>query len=442
MITYDYKHILRLAAPLILGMVIQVLVGVTDTAFLGRVGEIELGASAIGSLIYLVVFMFSQSLGVGAQIIIARRNGEKRYSKIGHVFYQTLNIVFLFSAVCIFLIHEFSQKILTDTINSPMIQTSIMLYLFSRSWGLFFSGTKSVFRAFFIGITDTKQLLPAAIILVISNFVFDYWLIFGGIGIEPLGIEGAAIASVLAEFCAVGYLAGYLFLKVNLKKYGFNKYMFWSQSLFNEIFRLSVWIIVQNLLGWGVWLYFFVKIENLGEEALAISNILRSLSTLPFIFANALAMVEASVVSNLIGAGRDNEVIATTKRIIKFGAIPYYLSFVIMALFPVMFFRIYTNDVDIIAKATDPFYTLLVTYLIALPATIYFYAIYGTGKTKIALLFETIASVIYVITVKLMVDVYKLDLMWCWTAEFPYYVIMFLISWWYIKRNKWCCEIV
>ena len=96
MITYDYKHILRLAAPLILGMIIQVLVGVTDTAFLGRVGEIELGASAIGSLIYLVVFMFSQSLGVGAQIIIARRNGEKRYSKIGHVFYQTLNIVFLF----------------------------------------------------------------------------------------------------------------------------------------------------------------------------------------------------------------------------------------------------------------------------------------------------------------------------------------------------------
>ena len=79
-----------------LGMLIQVLVGMTDTAFLGRVGEIELGASALGSVIYLFVYMVEQSFAVGAQIIMARRNGEKNYVKIGHVFYQTINFILIF----------------------------------------------------------------------------------------------------------------------------------------------------------------------------------------------------------------------------------------------------------------------------------------------------------------------------------------------------------
>jgi len=52
-----------------------------------------------------------------------------------------------------------------------------------------------------------------------------------------------------------------------------------------------------------------------------------------FIFANALAMVVSSMVSNLIGAAKDKEVIPTVWRVLKFGAAPYYLSFLIMIFF-------------------------------------------------------------------------------------------------------------
>ena len=92
MITYSIKNILNISYPLMLAMLIQVLVGMTDVAFLGRVGEIELGASALGGVIYIFVFMIEQSFAVGAQIIMARRNGEKNHEKIGHVFYQTINL--------------------------------------------------------------------------------------------------------------------------------------------------------------------------------------------------------------------------------------------------------------------------------------------------------------------------------------------------------------
>ena len=62
------------------------LIGMTDTAFLGRVGEVELGASAIAGVYYLAIFMMAFGFSIGAQILIARRNGEQQYQAIGPIF--------------------------------------------------------------------------------------------------------------------------------------------------------------------------------------------------------------------------------------------------------------------------------------------------------------------------------------------------------------------
>ena len=112
MITYGNFQIIKISIPLVLGMMIQVMVGLTDTAFLGRVGEVELGASAIGGIFYIMVYMVLQSLGVGAQIIMARRNGEKKLNKIAAVFYQTIKMNILFSLFCIVIIYEFAKYFL------------------------------------------------------------------------------------------------------------------------------------------------------------------------------------------------------------------------------------------------------------------------------------------------------------------------------------------
>ena len=421
---------------------IQVLVGVTDTAFLGRVGEVELGAAAIAGILYLLFYMIAQSFAVGAQIIMARRNGEENYQKIAPVLYQVISFVILFAIISIAFIYRFSGAVLSRIIEAPVILSAILTYLLPRCWGLFFSGGKSAFRAFFVAITNTQALLPAAAVWLTANCLFDYWFIVGGFGMEPRGLHGAALASVLAEALSLGYLAGYTLLKVNLRQYGFFKYLFWCNSLFIEIFRLSVWIIFQNLLSWGIWLYFFIEIEKLGTDALAVSNILRSVSSLPFIVASALAMVTSSIVSNLIGAAKDREVLPTAFRILKFGFIPYYASFIIMALFPEVFLRIYTDDAILIKQAVAPFYTMLLTYLPALPGMIYFYAIYGTGKTRTALIIEVLCSVAYIAAIRIIVGILRLDLMWCWTSEISYYVILLAASYWYMKRKKWCCEIV
>ena len=74
---YTYKQIWTIAYPILISLIMEQMIGMTDTAFLGRVGEIELGASAIAGVYYLAIFMMAFGFSIGAQILIARRNGRK-----------------------------------------------------------------------------------------------------------------------------------------------------------------------------------------------------------------------------------------------------------------------------------------------------------------------------------------------------------------------------
>ena len=77
------RRIWLLTWPVMVSLLMQHLIGMTDTAFLGRVGEVELGAAALGSIYYLAVYMIGFGFSIGAQIIMARRNGEGRVAEIG-----------------------------------------------------------------------------------------------------------------------------------------------------------------------------------------------------------------------------------------------------------------------------------------------------------------------------------------------------------------------
>ena len=86
--TYSYRNIWKVAYPILISLVMEQMIGLTDTAFLGRVGEVELGASAIAIVYYMVLFMIGFGFSIGAQIIIGRRNGEGNFRDTGKVFWQ------------------------------------------------------------------------------------------------------------------------------------------------------------------------------------------------------------------------------------------------------------------------------------------------------------------------------------------------------------------
>lgn len=195
-VKFSYKQIWFIAYPILISLVMEQLIGMTDTAFMGRVGEVELGASAIAGVYYMTFYMIAFGFSLGAQIIMGRRNGEGNYAKIGPIFYKGTYFLLGVALVLFVSSHFVSPLILERFIDSPHVHEAAVSYIRWRVYGFFFSFVAVMFRAFFVGTTQTKTLTLNSIVMVLSNVVFNYILVFGKLGFPAMGIAGAAIGSL------------------------------------------------------------------------------------------------------------------------------------------------------------------------------------------------------------------------------------------------------
>lgn len=94
------------------------LINFTDSIFPGHVSQIDLGASALATMYYTAIYMLGFGFCLGAQVVLARRNGEERYTDVGRVFYQGLIFLSVFAVVVFILSKLFSPMLLRMTISS------------------------------------------------------------------------------------------------------------------------------------------------------------------------------------------------------------------------------------------------------------------------------------------------------------------------------------
>lgn len=78
---YTYKQIWLINLPVMMSVLMEQLINITDAVFLGHVGEVELGASALAGIYYLATYMLGFGFSIGLQVMIARRNGEQNYAR-------------------------------------------------------------------------------------------------------------------------------------------------------------------------------------------------------------------------------------------------------------------------------------------------------------------------------------------------------------------------
>ena len=106
--------------------------------------------------------------------------------------------------------------------------------------------------------------------------------------------------------------------------------------------------MLQPFLSVGVWFFFFLAVEHLGERSLAVINLARTISALPFIIIHAFATAANSLVSNIIGEGKINQVWRLINKFMVYAAVfvvPLLLFFVIC---PELTLRIYTDNPELV----------------------------------------------------------------------------------------------
>lgn len=436
--TYSYKDIWRVSFPIMLGLLTQNVMQITNTIFLGRVGEVEFGASGLAGIYYIAFFMLGFGFSVGAQIMIGRRNGEKNYNQIGPIVLQGMAFLLLFAIILYVGSNYFSSHLLPILIKSPQVYEAASEYLQWRTFGFFFASINIMFRAFYVGIARTSVLTMNALVMTIVNIIFDYSLIFGNFGFPELGISGAGIASVIAEISSILFFVIYTFKTVDLNKYGFHKMRF-RFSVVRRILSISIFTMAQYTISMSTWFIFFLAIENHGERDLAITNIIRTFYMIYFIPMNSLSTTANTLVSNVIGAQKYAEVIPLIKRICWFNLGIVVLLGIITLISPEFWISLIASDknASLVLGTVKPLIVLVLALPICSIGTVLFNSISGTGNTKIALIFETITIVFYVLAMYIIVIQNKSSVAVCWTVEYVYWGILLILSALYLTRGKW-----
>ena len=434
---YTNKEIWRVTYPIFLGLLAQNVINVTDTAFLGRVGEVALGAAAMGGLLYICVYTIAFGFSVGSQILIARRNGEGNYRAVGPIMWQ--GTAFSFGmAVCLLILMYFSAApLIRLLITSDSIYGATYEFFTWRIWGFLFAFVNVMFRGLYIGITRTKVLTMNAVVMALVNVILDYALVFGELGLPEMGVRGAALASVIAEASSLLFFLLYTYYKVDLKKYGLNRFGQFDLSMVLRILRISCFTMVQYFLAMAIWFVFFMALERLGQRQLAVANIVRSVYVVLLIPVQALSTTANTLVSNLIGAGGSSGVVTLLHKISRMSLLIMVVCVGLCVAFPGSILSVYTNEEALLVESVSALYVVCGAMLIASLANVYFNGISGTGNTQAALVLEVFVQVFYALYIIVVGMVIQAPVDVCFTTEVIYYVLMLGSSLIYLKKAKW-----
>ena len=434
---YTNKDIWKVSYPILLALLAQNVINVTDTAFLGHVGEVELGASAMGGLLYICIFTVAFGFSTGSQIMIARRNGEGRYQDVGPIMMQGCMFLLAVGAVLFGLCQWAAPAVVRMLISSDAIYEASCEFLYWRMFGFFFSFVNVMFRALYVGITRTKVLTINAVVMALVNVFLDYALIFGHFGLPEMGLKGAAMASVMAEAASTIFGVIYTLLSVDLKKYGLNRWCRPDMTLLGRILSISCFTMVQYFISMATWFVFFMAVERLGQRELAIANIVRSIYIVLLIPVQALSTAANTLVSNLIGAGGVGNVMRLVKKIALVSLIVVSFCVVLLMVFPQAFLSIYTSEASLLVESVPSVCVIGVAMLVGAVANVYFSGISGTGNTQAALWLESGTLVVYALYVFVVGWWLQAPVSVCFTTEIVYYALLLVSSFIYLKKANW-----
>lgn len=430
------KEIWSIALPIMLGNMAQTIINFTDTAFLGHLGVIALGASMLAGLFYFVFTTIATGFAIGIQIIIARRFGEGNYGRIGIIFEHGSLFVLILGSILFSILYFFSDQLLYLLIDSQNIYDASIEYIKYRRYGIIFVCFNFLYRALYIGISNTKVITYSTIIMAVVNILLDYCLIFGNFGFPEMGIGGAALASFCAEVSAFIFFTVYSYITLTKKDYDMFKIHKLESELMGRILRIATPTMIQKLFSFSVWFIFFILIEKMGETATGISSIVRSVYMILITPCFAFATTTNTVVSRIIGEGHSDQVFNTILKILKNCLLCTIPIMVLVAIFPMQIVRIYTDDINLAQLVIPSIYVICAGTIFQGIGNAYFEAVSGTGNTTAALYLEAVILVIYIAFIWAMTHL-TTHVHWVWTAEILYGALLGIFCYIYMKFAKW-----
>ena len=301
--TREFGTNLKLAYPVIVGMLGHTVVQLIDNIMVGQLGTAELAAVSLGNSFVFV----AMSLGIGFSTaitpMIAESFGAKNHNKVRYIFVHGLILCFGLGVVLGSLV-LWAQPLLSQMGQPDEVVALAKPYLFWVALSLVPLVGFQGLRQFAEGLFQTRLAMYATLMGNVINVLLNYLLIFGLHGFPELGVEGAALGTLFSRWTMV------LFMAINVKnKKGFKRYnrklfrVKLKKSLFKRIFSLGLPSALQMFFEVTFFTSAIWMSGLLGKNPQAANQIALNLSSMTYMVAIGVGVTAMIRVGNEKGRG-------------------------------------------------------------------------------------------------------------------------------------------
>ena len=301
--TKEFNRNFKLAYPVILGMLGHTVVQLIDNVMVGQLGPAELAAVSLGNSFIFV----AMSLGIGFSTaitpMIAEAFGANNHKKVRYVFVHGLIICFGLGLLLAFLV-LWAQPLLYQMDQPAEVVVLAEPYLYWVALSLVPLVGFQGLRQFAEGLFQTRLAMFATLLGNIINVILNYLLIFGLYGFPELGVEGAALGTLISRWVMVFFMAINVKKKKSFRRY--NRKLFrvrLNKSIFNRIVSLGLPSALQMFFEVTFFTSAIWMSGLLGKNPQAANQIALNLTSMTYMVALGLGVTAMIRVGNQKGKG-------------------------------------------------------------------------------------------------------------------------------------------
>ena len=387
--------ILKIAYPVVLGMMARTFMNIVDTAMVGRLGQEAVAAAGLASLVIWIIVSSFIALSTAVQATVSRRFGEGRLHACGRVVNTILIISIGVGIVLAWLGYSYGARIFPFLVSDPVVINHGSGYLKIRFLECFSFLIIMLFRGFFNGIGHTRVYMVVMFVSNAMNVILNYLLIFGHFGFPRLEVMGAGVASTISSYLGLAIIFGYALLSKYRKPYHILRLSDFHPKLLVDIGRLC-WPVALRLILVHASFTVFLKIMGMvGTAELAASNIVIAITSLSWMPGHGVGVASATMVGQSMGRGKPDDAEKYGWESVKLGIIFMGFFGALFFVIPAPFLWIFTQDPRVIELGTIALRILAAIQFIDAVGIILSESLEGAGMVRYVMRTEIMISWLY-----------------------------------------------
>jgi multidrug resistance protein, MATE family len=426
-------ELIRLAAPLLLTNLSGVMIGATDTLFMGRISTSAVAAVGLGSVLFWTLFLLPRGTINAVIPFVAQAFGAREVEKVK----RWLVCFLMLALVCapLALVYAPLVPLLLSWSGAELeVQRQATAYIHVRLFELPFGLLSTALLGFLIGRGDSKTPMFVTWTVVLLNGVLNWVFVFGNLGAPRLEIVGAALGSAISV-ASGALIAGVIVLGRVARDL---KWSLPNRLEWREMLRVGAPLGVMECVEVSAFTAFMALTGRISTDALASSQIANQISGFAFMPGFALGTATASLVGRFIGA-------RALETAMRAGYVGTWLGMAWMGMIGVIFWvgaeglaRAFSDD-DAVIRSTVALLRLMTFYQLFDAINIVFRsALAGAGDTRFtAFVTILLAWGVMVGGGAFLVIQLKTGVLEAWLAPFAYLTLLAGIYWWRWRGGSW-----